>query len=131
MFLPFPKATLLVPSGPDHDPDRKHLFIVLTSPQKEQPLVLMVGVSSIRPHQSHDTACLLYSGDHPFIRHESYVRYTGARLIEGQSLADGVKTGKLVAREPVSDEIMARIIGGLYSSRFISPKIRSFYEENH
>src|SRR3990170_5662670 len=32
LFVPFRRATLLVPSGPAHDPDQKHLFILLTDP---------------------------------------------------------------------------------------------------
>jgi hypothetical protein len=32
LFVPFKRATLLVPSGPANDPDRKHLFVLLTDP---------------------------------------------------------------------------------------------------
>ena len=32
LFVPFRRATLLIPTGAAHDPDRKHLFIVLTDP---------------------------------------------------------------------------------------------------
>jgi len=32
LFLPIKRATLLVPSGADGDPDRKHLFVLLTDP---------------------------------------------------------------------------------------------------
>lgn len=31
VFLPLRRATLLVPSGPQSDVDRKHLFILLTN----------------------------------------------------------------------------------------------------
>lgn len=32
LFVPFKRATLLIPSGPVNDPDRKHLFVLLTDP---------------------------------------------------------------------------------------------------
>jgi hypothetical protein len=126
MFLPFPKATLLVPSGPSHDPDRKHLFIVLTKPDAAHN-VLIVGVASI-PHQSnHDKACELARGEHAFLRHPSYVRFRGAHIVAAQSLIDSVSAGLMVVREPISDTTMERVIGGLQKSLFVSPKIRQYF----
>lgn len=51
LFLPLRRATLLVPSGPDNDPDRKHLFVLLTDPVDDATgvkSVLMVSLFSIK-----------------------------------------------------------------------------------
>ena len=32
LFVPFKWATLLIQSGPTNDPERKHLFVLLTDP---------------------------------------------------------------------------------------------------
>lgn len=126
MFLPFPKATLLVPSGPSHDPDRKHLFIVLTKPDIARD-VLIVGIASIPQQANHDKACELTKGEHAFLRHPSYVRFRGAHIVAAQALIDSVKAGVMVVREPVSDATMERIINGLQKSLFVSPKIRQYF----
>lgn len=79
LFVPVKRATLLVPSGPEQDPNRKHLFILLTDPQPPDQSMLLVGVASIYNDIPHDSTCYLYPGDHPFIRRKSYVYYARAR----------------------------------------------------
>ena len=99
LFLPLRRATLLVPSGPENDPDRKHLFILLTDPADAEAgvkAVLMVSLSSIKAGLPHDPACLLYPGDHPFVKRNSFVVYQKARIEEAEKVLRGVKDGKLV-----------------------------------
>jgi len=78
LFVPYRRATLLIPSGPARDPDQKHFFIVLTDPVRvmdhDAKHSLLVGVSTIYPNVPHDPACELHPGDHSFI-HKSYVFY--------------------------------------------------------
>ena len=75
LFVPYRRATLLVPSGPAHDPDQKHLFILLTDPAQvldyTEKHSLLVGVTTIRSGIPHDSACELHSGDHAFIKRRS------------------------------------------------------------
>ena len=91
LFVPYRRATLLVPSGPAHDSDQKHLFIVLTDPAQvlgyDEKHSLLVGVSTIHQSVAHDPACELFAGDHPFIRHKSYVYYAEARIEASQNLS--------------------------------------------
>ena len=52
LFVPCRRAALLVPSGPAHDPDQKHLFILLNDPAQvlayEDKHSLLVGVTTKR-----------------------------------------------------------------------------------
>lgn len=52
LFVPFRRATLLFPSAPAHDPDQKHLFILLTDPAQvldyEGKHSLLAGVTTIQ-----------------------------------------------------------------------------------
>lgn len=132
LFLPLKRATLLVPSGPHNDPDRKHLFILLTDPADDgsgQKVVLMVSLSSVKSGVPHDPTCILYPGDHPFVKRESFVLYARARLEEADKLLRGVKDGKLVAHDPMDSGMFARICKGIDESRFTSPKILKFYRQ--
>lgn len=130
LFLPLRRATLLVPSGPENDPDRKHLFILLTDPADAEAgvrAVLMVSLSSIKAGLPHDPACLLYPGDHPFVKRNSFVVYQKARIEEAEKVLRGVKDGKLVPQNPMDSAVFARICKGLEDSRLTPPKVLRFY----
>lgn len=130
MFLPLKRATLLVPSGPAGNLDQKHLFILLTDPQvieSEDRQVLMVSISTIRPGIPHDAACVLYAGDHPFVKHRSYVVYQKPRLEAADTLLRGVKSRALVPHDPIDSSIFARICKGLEESRQTPPRFLRFY----
>ena len=132
LFVPYRRATLLIPSGPAHDPERKHLFIVLTNPAQvleyNEKHSLLVGVASVHPDLPHDPTCLLHAGDHEFIRHRSYVHYARALIEPSQSILNGVKKGLLVPKAMLVEELFARVCKGLVESRFTPPKITSFYK---
>lgn len=127
MFLPNRKASLLVPSGPAHDPDRKHLFIVLSDPVTDEYVVLLVSISSAKENRWNDPSCLLYPGEHPFITKKSFVDYSSARIEPADKLLRGVQSGKLIAQSPVSQEIFERICAGVMASRRTPRNIKRFF----
>lgn len=123
--FPYPRATVLIASGPAHDPDRKHLFIVLTEPLGEPPEVLLVSLSSVTDGSPCDASCLIEVGEHQFVLHQSFVAYRFARIVRAEVLRSGVDSGKFVAREPVSEALYRRICDGLRASPHVAPKFRS------
>jgi hypothetical protein len=127
MFFVVRRATLLIPSGPAEDPDRRHLFICLTDPAGAEQDTLLVSISSIVPGQPFDDTCRLYAGDHPFIRHDSYVSYRSLRVETAERLANGVANGVLIAREPMESGVFARICRGVEQSPFVAPKFLNYY----
>lgn len=130
LFLPLKRATLLIPSGPQGDQDRKHLFILLTDPYADEAgknCVLLVSLSTVRQCIPHDPACILYVGDHPFVKHDSYVVYQKARLEETSKVLSGVKNGQFVAHSPMDPAVFSRICKGLEDSRLTPSKLHTFY----
>ena len=132
LFVPYRRATLLVPSGAMRDPDQKHLFILLTDPAKifdyEGKHSLLVGVTTIHAGIPHDPACELYAGDHPFIKHKSFVFYAEARIEISQKLIDGVKRSIFSPQGMLAEDIFARVCHGLTLSRSTTPKVLAFYQ---
>ena len=132
LFLPFQRATLLIPSGPKEDTERKHLFVLLTNPypnlESNIKSVLLVSISTLRPNLPHDTACKLYKGDHPFIKADSFVLYRLARIETTDKLIKGVGEGVFYHKETLSEEIFTRVAHGLTESRFTTPAILKFYQ---
>lgn len=132
LFLPLKRATLLIPSGPQNDQHRKHLFILLTDPHDDETgakSVLMVSLSTVRAGVPHDATCILYAGDHPFVKHDSCVVYQKARLEEADKVLRGVKSGQLVPQDPMDGAVFARVCKGLEESRLTPPKLLAFYQK--
>lgn len=127
MFFVTRRATVLVPSGTLSQPDLKHLFILLNNPVDQKRLVLLVSISTVRPGRPHDPACLLYPGDHPFIKVDSYVVYRKARIEEADKIERGVTGQILVPREPMDAAIFVRICEGVLVSRHTEPAIKTFF----
>lgn len=125
IFYPFRRATLLVPSGPAHDPERKHLFIILTDRCPEEDTVLMVDVCRIKDAY-HDSTCTLNVGDHEFIRQPSFVNYRRARIEAANALIIGVERQVMVPKGTIAEDIFARICYGLLQSRHCAPKFQNY-----
>ena len=79
-FCPNAKATILAIAG-----KIDHLHIICTKQffykDTGAQSVLAVNVSSIREKGTYDGTCVLRAGDHPFITHDSYIRYKDAVVI--------------------------------------------------
>ena len=129
MFVPARCATVLFPSGSANDPARKHLFVLLTDPWGPAKQVLMVPVCSVVPAIPHDEACLVDVGDHPFVKHESFIAYARCRVEAADDLVTHVCRGYLVENSPASEVLVQRIVSGLKQSRFTKPFALKFYQD--
>lgn len=130
MLLILPRLTVLVPSGPEGDPNRKHLFVVLTAPYCEAggvPSVAMVSFRSVNPALPYDQTCLLDKGDHRFIKHPTWVDYGKARIEAAAAFERGVKSGALVQHDPLSEDVFRRVTAGLCTSPMTPRKVSDFY----
>lgn len=127
MFFVVRRATLLIPSGPPDDPNRKHLFACLTDPLGPGRDTLLVSISTLRRGEPHDPTCRLFPGDHPFVRWESYVNYRFARIEPAPKIERGVQQGLFIPQQALDGAIFARICHGLTESRFVTPQVLAFY----
>lgn len=124
MFFAIKRATVLIPSGPADRPDLLHLFVLLCDPFGVPPQCLLASISTVRHNAYHDPACLLYAGDHPFVRHTSYVKYSTCRLIEAAKLESAVAAGTFKQHDMMNGAIVARILRACLSSRHTSQEIK-------
>lgn len=103
---------MLIPSGPSN-----HLFVVLTDISSTEDH-LLASITSVPDVGHYDATCLLSSGDHPFIRHDSYVLYRKAEVQRASRIIRLVDKKFYVPREDMSEEITTRILHGLIASDF-------------
>lgn len=135
IFLPFKRATLLIPSGPIHDLERKHLFILITDPIENCDTkikeTLMVSLSTIKPQNPFDDTCIIRPNEHPFIKHDSFVFYRKTAIQDCNKLIIGVNKGIFEAKGIIESTVFNRICNGIESSRYTPQKCLKFYRRAH
>lgn len=128
-YAPLRKGTVLIPSGPV-----EHLHFICCDPVHHSATgkdsVLMVNISSITPHLEHDMTCVLNPGDHPFIKHPSFVYYRKASIYGAQGISRNVAEGNFSTHIPCDEAVFRQILIGFEVSDEVSYKILRFYE-NH
>lgn len=118
-------GTLLIPSGPANNADRKHLHIVCTDPCA-RGLQLVVSITTWT-NSLCDSTCILDVGDHDFIRHQSWIMYRKARLEEAVTLDNGVEQGIFIPRQPMRGEVFDRVAAGICASQHTPRKIKHYF----
>lgn len=121
------KGTILMPTGPV---DHLHFICsdIVFHPITSKESVLLVNVSSVKDGSDYDKTCLLNAGDHPFIKHESYVYYKKAGIFSSNNISLAVAQGDYRIHETCSDNTFNRILNGFAISEEVSGKIKKFYE---
>lgn len=119
-YQPYRKATLLIPSGPSN-----HLFVILTdeNPDGEH---LLVSITSIPDIGHYDATCLLSAGDHPFIKHDSYVLYRKCEVQRASRISRLVDRKFYIPRDDMSEEVTNKILEGVIESDFTPNFCKSF-----
>ncbi len=110
----FPGDTFFIESGNVGE----HLFVIAlpfadVAGHPKQSTVLLSVCTTVA---KCDRTCILSVGDHPFIRHESYVAYNHARLYTHQELIDREQKGVFRKGDPIERMILKRIVDGLRNS---------------
>ncbi len=124
--------SILIPSGPNAG--QRHLFSLLINPQKIQgygaePQAFLACVCSIHQGAPYDDACILRVGDHPFIRHDSYIDYRHSRIEAAQHIEAKVAEGIFTPHEDCSMILIRRIIASAETSKRISREMKIFLRE--
>lgn len=128
MFLPQPRATLLIPSGPANNLRQQHLFVLLTGACGPANQTLLVPFSTFR-HASPDQTCIVRAGSHEFITVDSVVMYSKCRLEPSEKLINGENTAEFIEKAMLDEEIFARVRGGFNDSKFAPPYALEFLEQ--
>lgn len=102
----------------------EHLWIVVTEIDTRTRKAICVNVTTLRTHS--DTTCILKPGDHPFVKHDPVINFSGAREmpIDLVEQALDAKTSPAVQRSPAS-----RIRRGLVNSKQTPKGIRAICKD--
>ena len=104
----------------------RHLWIVLSAPERNPDRVLIVNITS---NPDWDASCEIHPGEHVFIDRVSYVNFPAARITSVSQLRAGLNGGVLHFHEPVSADLLARIRAGAARSPYLSKECYLLLEE--
>lgn len=121
-YVPYKKGTLLIPTG-----GTNHLFVIVTDKCQSNEH-LLVNVTTIRPNIKHDPTCELKSGDHPFIKQDSYVEYRRAEIKAAAWLTKMVDGFVYRPNTDVTDTLLQLIRDGFEDSPFVSGRVLRYFK---
>jgi hypothetical protein len=98
----------------------KHLWIVLSDPEKDPDNVLLVNMTSWT--FTKESACILNRGDHPWIKHKTCINYDDYDTVV-TTLADlqnAKDAGAVIVQKPLSKAVLRRVLEGAAASERLS-----------
>lgn len=104
-----------------------HLWIILTNPDASGSFVF-VNITSAKKNGTDDPTCPIVVGDHPAIRHESYIRYKDA--FEANTRGMAVNPDKFHQEGEVTPQALKRIIEGALQSTVIPNEIKDIVRQS-
>jgi hypothetical protein len=124
-YAPYRRGTILVPSGPSHDPERRHLFVICTD-ECEKGCYLLVPISTWT-NDLCDETCILSPYEHPFLQRKSYVLYRNALIEHKDTLIKGVDENYLFPREDLNGQTFGRVRNGICVSAHTKRKVKLYF----
>lgn len=119
------KGTVLIPSGPSHDPGRMHLHVVCTDPDNDGCQLIVSICTKI--NNLCDPSCTLQPHEHPFLTKESYVLYRKAEVVQQSALTNGVAANLFVPKEDMNGQTFLRIAKGICTSIQTPRRIKKYF----
>jgi hypothetical protein len=127
-FVPVQKGTIMLLSGA-----KEHLYFICNDPVFYPTLVkkcfLAVNLTSMNPDIEHDPTCTLTVGDHPFIKHDSYILYSKAAIFGEDTVTQQVISGDIRTHDDCDSVVFKRILAGFLVSGKVKPKIKHYYNQ--
>jgi hypothetical protein len=97
-----------------------HLHIMISDPVKDPDHIVTVNFTSWQAHK--DQSCVVEKGEHRSISKRSCVHYrkTTPHLITLAQYEQFVATRQLIPDDPVSPDLLQRVLQGAAMSRFLA-----------
>ena len=118
------RGTILIPSGPSTDPDRRYLFIICSDPCSEG-LTVIVPVTTWTGDLC-DSTCRLGAHEHDYLRHASYAFYRKTRIESVETLKNGIRENVLRPHAPCNGQTFLRVKNGICISPHTPRKIKHY-----
>lgn len=107
-----------------HPKDKKHLMIIVCVIDEDPILgeiLHCVYLTTLHNTGEEDKVCILQKGDHPFIKHDSYVEYSQLLHVRATYLQTQIAIGFAIPKDPISPAQLLLIKSAANNSDAIHP----------
>ena len=102
-----------------------HLWVLLPDPAADG-ISVIVSVTTLR--HNADQTVILRPGDHPFMRHPSFVLFADSQFVSTVELGKWIETGLARSHQPFSTKLLTVVLDGVMASDFTPKKIIDFFK---
>jgi len=95
----------------------RHLYIIISDPAQDSNRIVTANFTSWRADK--DQSCIVEASEHRFLTHRSCVDYRRDKLITLADYERCLHSGDLVPHDPVSGDLLKRILDGAAMSPFL------------
>ena len=106
--------------------EKEHLWALITAADPETGDAIMVNLTTQRQHS--DTTTIIQPKEHPFVDRPTVVFYADARIVNVNTLEEGLRHGVCRQNAALSAELLRRIQDDLSVSRFTPAKIEKAFK---
>lgn len=114
-------------TNPKHPHLPSHLHLVISDPSKNAGEIAVVNVTTLR--NEYDPSCILAPGDHPAIRHESFVGYKRGWVVNLNALKMLLDAAQIHRALELSPAVLVRVQKGAMASPKTPPRIKGLLAE--
>ena len=93
---------------------RHHLWIIINDPTRHGATALFVNVTTLSALA--EMTCVVRAGEHPFVKHDSSIRYASARMALVSELDILESTGMIIRQQPAAAALIAKLRAGATAS---------------
>jgi len=104
----------------------EHLQIVLSDPSLNRDKVIIANFSELKPYKEQN--CIVEIGEHPYITKRSCVPYRFASIMPLALLEDRESRGFIERQQPLSKELLNRVLFGASLSLFMEVDVWDIIE---
>ena len=121
-------STLHIRSGPRHDPERRHLHVVVIDAD-EAGNVVVVPVCSFDPDcDHHDATCVLEAHEHNYLTRPSFLLYQKARVSTVESIEAQIAQGNIARDADMNGQALLKVRNGVKNSPNTPRKIKKMMD---
>lgn len=102
-----------------------HLYVILTTPTGADGRFAIVNLTTKQDRRGEDHSCVLHAGEHPFIVHDTVVRFSDAAMTDEAAFRAAFSTGGILLLEAITPELLKKIQEASLQSRFTPTKIKT------
>ena len=127
MFCGIPGDCLLIETNKEAGYIKSHLFVIILEAEDHTRNTIIVNIQTIQDGK-YDKTVVLRKGDHPFIKHDSYVNYRLSQIVSLNDLEQKISDGIASIKPSMTTAVFQKICVGISKSPFTPTEVVEMYQ---